>query len=236
MTEQELIFELNNSKRSLIESYLDIQEFFEKKYGKNTIVLIEIGSFFEVYGVDNKKESIGKPKEVAEILNLQLTRRSKSIPENSRKNPLLAGFPIASFDRYVNKITSENKYTIVIIKQKGLPPKITRYVDSILSPGVNFEYRDDHDDNYLTSISIDKNQEIYSIGYSAIDVSTGKTLLLELHGTKDDPTFALDEVFSLLNKNKTSEILLNFQNKEIDENTVLEYIEVFHFLNPFTFY
>jgi len=228
MTEQELLQELNNPKNSLIEGYLDLQEFFEKKYGKNTIVLIEVGSFFEVYGVDNKEETVGKPKEVAEMLNLQLTRRSKSIPENSRKNPLLAGFPIASFDRYVNKITSENKYTLVIIKQRGIPPKITRYVDSILSPGVNFEYRNDHDDNYLTSLAIDQNAGIYSVGYSAIDVSTGKTLLLELHGSKDDHSYALDEVFSLLHKNKTSEIILSPKNNDINIDEILEYLELEH--------
>ena len=104
---------LEDTGRSLIEVYLDLQVHFEKKYGKNTVVLIEIGSFFEVYGVDNDEEKIGKPKEIAEILNLQLTRKNKSIQKNDAKNPLLAGFPVATFERYIGRLTEENKYTII---------------------------------------------------------------------------------------------------------------------------
>jgi len=54
---------------SLIEIYLDLQILFGKKYGPNTVLLIEAGSFFEIYGVNNTKEQIGKPKEISEILN-----------------------------------------------------------------------------------------------------------------------------------------------------------------------
>ena len=54
---------------------------YEKKYGKKTIVLMEVGSFFEFYGVSNNKEQIGDAKKVCELLNIQLTRRNKSILE-----------------------------------------------------------------------------------------------------------------------------------------------------------
>ena len=49
---------LNNSDKSLMEVYLDLHEEFSKKYGANTVVLMEVGSFFEVYGVDNEQEKI----------------------------------------------------------------------------------------------------------------------------------------------------------------------------------
>ena len=35
---------------SLIDEYFDYQDKFEAKYGINTIVLMEVGSFFEIYG------------------------------------------------------------------------------------------------------------------------------------------------------------------------------------------
>ncbi|MFH0857132.1 MAG: DNA mismatch repair protein [Candidatus Magasanikbacteria bacterium] len=228
MNGKDLQEQLNDSSKSLIEVYFDIQKHFEEKYGKNTVILIEVGSFFEVYGVDNEEMKIGKPKEIAEILNLQLTRKNKSIEINDIKNPLLAGFPTATFDRYINRLVQEKKYTIVIIRQKGQPPFIQRYIDKILSPGINFDYTQNSSDNYITSIIIDKSNDIYSSGYSALDVTTGKTALFEVYGTKDDPTFALDELFSLLQTYTTSEILLTLRADDLYTEEILDYLELTH--------
>ena len=43
--------ELLLSNDSLISEYLDLQEQYQKKWGEKTIVLMEVGSFFEIYGV-----------------------------------------------------------------------------------------------------------------------------------------------------------------------------------------
>lgn len=227
MERQEMEQLLKDTDRSLIEVYFELQGECEKKYGLNTIVLMEVGSFFEVYGVDSEEVKIGKPKEVAEILNLQLTRRNKMFAENSLKNPLLAGFPTAAFERYMTRLIQENKYTIVVVRQEGVPPKITRYIEKILSPGVNFDYSLDHDENCTVSLVVDQNNELYSVGYAAIDVTTGKTFLQEVHSTSEDKMFALDEVFRLLQSYRTSEIILTCVNADIDEYEVRQYLEIF---------
>ncbi|MEA3288915.1 MAG: hypothetical protein U9Q04_01940, partial [Campylobacterota bacterium] len=63
----------------LTEQYFKLQQLFESKYGKDTVVLMEVGTFFETYEVNNDEEQIGKAKEIAELLNIQLTRKNKSI-------------------------------------------------------------------------------------------------------------------------------------------------------------
>ncbi|MBU0660659.1 DNA mismatch repair protein [Patescibacteria group bacterium] len=219
---------LDDKQRSLIAIYLDIQQLFERQYGPNTVVFMEVGSFFEVYGVDNDEIKIGKPKEMADILNLQLTRKNKTISHNDVKNPLLVGFPTATFDRYIERLVQEKKYTIVIIGQKGAPPKVTRHLDRILSPGVNVDYRQDHDDSFITSLLIDEHDGLYSVGYSAVDVTTGKTYLFETHSTKDDPTYALDEVFSLIQTNSTAEMLITCISKKISVQMIRQYLELEH--------
>ncbi len=218
---------LQDTDRSLIEIYFDLQKQFEEKYGANTVVIIEVGSFYEVYGVDNEELKIGKPKELAEILNLQLTRKNKTIAQNSVKNPLLAGFPTAAFDRYISRLIQENKYTIVVVRQAGVPPKITRFVERIISPGVNFDYTLDHDENFIASLFIDQIKGLYSVGYAAIDVTTGKTFLQEIHSTKEDTNFALDEAFRLLKAQRTTEIILTCMNSQVDEYSVRQYLELF---------
>ena len=217
---------LNNKDKLLTQIYFDLQRHFEEKYGHDTVVFMEIGTFFEVYEVNNDEQQIGKAKEIAELLNIQLTKKNKNIIENSDKNPLLAGVPAVSFERYLNRLIAEQKYTVIVVKQKGNPPKISRYISQIVSPGTNFDHIVDNDDNYIVSILVDKFREIYTVGYSAIDVTTGKTWLYETHGTSEDPAYALDEVFNLLNVYRTSEVVLTFLDGIDNQKHVLQYLEI----------
>ena len=217
---------LNNKEKLLTQVYFDLQRHFEDKYGQDTVVFMEIGTFFEVYEINNDEEQVGKAKEIAELLNIQLTKKNKNIIENSDKNPLLAGVPAVSFERYLSRLIAEQKYTVVVIKQKGNPPKISRYVSQIVSPGTNFDYIIDNDDNYIVSILVDKHKGIYTVGYSAIDVTTGKTWLYESHGTSEDPSYALDELFNLLNTYRTSEVVVTFLDGVDDQRHVIHYLEI----------
>ena len=217
---------LEQKDKLLTEIYFDLQRYFENRYGKDTLVFMEIGSFFEVYEVNNDDMQLGKAKEISELLNIQLTRKNKSIIENSPQNPLLAGVPSVSVERYLNRIIQSKKYTIILVKQKGEPPHVKRYISSIISPGTNFDYINEPTENNIASIMIDKNLGIYSVGYSAIDVTTGKTMVNEIHSTSDDKTFALDELFNLLQTYQTSELLVTLLSNDIDKEWILNYLEI----------
>jgi DNA mismatch repair protein MutS len=217
---------LNSKEKLLTEIYFDLQRHFEDKYGRDTVVFMEIGTFFEVYEVNNDEMQIGKAKEIAEVLNIQLTKKNKNIIENSVKNPLLAGVPAVSFERYLDRLIKEERYTIVVVKQKGTPPKISRYISQIISPGTNFDYLGDNNENYIVSIVVDCYKDIYTVGYAAIDVTTGKSYLYEAHGVSEDPTYGLDEVFNLLNVYRTSEVILTFLDGVTNQKHVLGYLEI----------
>ena len=217
---------LSNKKKLLTEVYFDLQRHFEEKYGKDALVLMEIGTFFEVYEVNNDELKIGKAKEIAELLNIQLTRKSKAVLENSINNPLLAGVPAVSLDRYLSRLIATKKYTIIVVKQKGEMPNVKRYVSNIISPGTNFEYLSEPTENNIVSLMIDENAGIYSVGYAAIDVSTGKTIANEIHSTRDDKTYALDEAFNLLQTYTTSEVIITLESKEIDKEWLMHYLEL----------
>ena len=87
----------------LIDEYFEYQLNFEKKYGTETLVLMQVGSFFEFYGVDNNEEKIGNLQFITELLNIQLTRRNKAILENSRSNCLMGGFPTHALKRFLQE-------------------------------------------------------------------------------------------------------------------------------------
>ncbi|AXH08943.1 DNA mismatch repair protein [Malaciobacter halophilus] len=217
---------LDDKKTLLTYTYFKLQRLFESKYGKNTIVLMEIGTFFEVYEINNDKEQVGKAKEIAELLNIQLTRKNKSILENSAENPIMAGVPAISFDKHLARIINEQKYTIVVIRQRGIPPKVSRYLDTVISPGTNFDFVVDQDENNITSLVIDQVKGIYLVGYSAIDVTTGKCYYNEVHGTSEDKFYALDEAFNYMNMHKTNEVVVTFADKNINQKEVIDYLEL----------
>ena len=224
---------LSSKGKLLSEIYFDLQQYFESKYGENTIILMEIGSFFELYEVNNDELKIGKAKEIAELLNIQLTRKNKSILENSVQNPLLAGVPTVSIERYLSRLINRKKYTIVMVKQKGTPPNIQRYISNIISPGTNFEYQTETVESNLVSIIVDENQGVYSVGYAAIDVTTGKTIVNEMHSNREDKTYALDELFNLLQTYNTAETIVTLQNQNIDKEWLSNYLELGQFSTSF---
>lgn len=226
MSTEEIGALLEDKNRLLSEIYFDLQRACEAKYGLDALVIIEVGSFFEVYEVNNEQMKIGKAKEVAEFLNIQLTRKNKTILENSVQNPLLAGVPTVSIERYLSRLVQSKKYTIVLVRQQGEPPHIRRYISNIISPGTNFDYIAEASENYIASLLIDRNHGVYSVGYAAIDVGTGKTLINEIHGTREDKTYALDEAFTLLQSYQTSEVVVTFCDGEIDAEEVSRYLEI----------
>jgi len=214
-----MVNEILNSNKLLTQIYFDLQKYFESKY-PNPIVLMEIGSFFEIY----EANGIGKAKEVSELLNIQLTRKNKNILEVDEKNPLLAGFPNHAIDRYLQKLVDEEKYTIILIKQKGVPPKVTRYISDIISPGVNFDYVK-NEENFVTSIIIEKIKGNYHIGYANVDITTAKSNIFESYSTNDDNTFALDELFKLIQTYRSNEFILTL-DKNVDCEEVINYLEL----------
>jgi len=172
---------------TIIDDYLDYQIKYEKEYGPNTCVLMQVGHFYEVYAVDNDKETINSENiyRLSDILNIQLTRKNKSIKSNHRGNPLMIGVNLFSIDKYIQLLLNNN-YTTVLIEQTSPPPEPDREVTSIYSPGTNITHLSKGDTNNLMVIYIETNKKINTlkgellyIGLATIDVSIGNTTIYE---------------------------------------------------------
>ena len=201
----------------LIDTYFDYQIKYENIYGQNTVVLMEVGSFYELYGVDNNKEKIGDIKKITDLLNIILTRRNKSIIENSRKNSLMAGFPSVSLKRYLN-ILINNGYTIVLVEQVSPPPNPKREVTQIISNGTQIDYINQADSNYLCSIYINEDSSIktglplFSAGVSIVDISTGKSTINEFYTKNNDNKAFIEELIQYTESFCPSEVIVNLNN------------------------
>ena len=92
---------------SILKDYKKYQLELEQKYGSNSIVLMQIGSFYEIYSVDEENLKFGKTNEISKVLNILQTKKNKSLP-HSMDNPYLAGFPVHSLGKHLLKLIHYN--------------------------------------------------------------------------------------------------------------------------------
>jgi DNA mismatch repair protein MutS len=168
------------------------------KYGERTLVLMEVGSFFEIYAVDNETEKAGADMvPICDLLNLQVSRKNKTIVENHRGNPLMAGFPSFALSKHVQTLLA-NQYTVVVIRQVTPPPNPRREVTDIFSPSMQLQ-PNGLDGNFLMvmywDVAIDVFQKRFlNVGMCGMDVSTGTTWVYEVASPASDPSLAMDEL------------------------------------------
>lgn len=219
---------------TLIDDYLEEQIKHESIYGSNTIVLMQVGHFYECYGVDNTEESVNSDNlhRLSDILNIQLTRKNKSILENSRKNPMMIGVNIYSIEKYIQLLLNNN-YTCVMVDQVTEPPDPKRAITNIHSPGTNIIYTSKGDSSNLMTIYIETFVDLFkktqiTVGISLVDLSTGKNMVFETHSNSDDFNRSLDETFRFIQSYDPKEIILVVDDKHMDlkKDFLIKYLEL----------
>jgi len=207
-----------------IDEYINYQLEAESKYGPNTIVFFENGTFYEVYGVDNDKEKVGQPKRIGEILNIAITRKNKKILENSRKNPLMVGVPTAHSERHIKSLIASG-FTIVFVEQTTIPPNPERAITHVLSPTTYIadEYRTEN--NYVLSIYFDTEKSNLGVGMCAYDLTTGDGIFYQTFITNKE--VVLEEVYRFMEAIDPKEIIINMENCEIPFPEIKDHLELY---------
>jgi len=206
----------------IIDDYLNYQDEYKIKYGENTLILMQVGSFFELYSIYENCPFIYK---IADICNIQVSKKNKTIKEVSKNNPLMAGFPLYVLNKFI-QILLQNNYTIVLIEQVTQPPNPERKITEIISPSTNMNITSKKS-NYIMVFYFEVINELLIVGISGVDLTTGKSFIYENCSSKNDPQFTLDECYRLLTTYNPSEILL--LSDEISEeykNLILNIINI----------
>lgn len=124
--------ELVRAGPQIFQLYLQYLYDGQVRYGPRTIVFMQVGMFHEMYGVENETMNVGLVSQMAHDLNIQMTRRKKSVIENSPKNYLMAGFPSVHLDRYINILVEED-WTVIVVDQIEQDPKFLSGNDKMIS-------------------------------------------------------------------------------------------------------
>ena len=218
----------------LVKDYFNYQQEFVDKYGSNTIVLMQVGSFYEFYGLNTDELTYKTVDASLTIDNTHLYTVAKLLGFSIAKktnNILMAGVPKYAIDKHVKKLL-DNNYTIVIIEQVGDDKKdVERKITAIYSPGTYLEDINYTKTNFLASIYVEKtetlNSSILEIGASCIDLSIGKNIIYEIPFKKEDNNYIYDELYKFINSYNPSEIIIEFKNiTEKEQNKLIESLEV----------
>ena len=214
----------------IIKEYMEYQNNHIKKFGKNTLVLMEVGSFFEYYAVNNSETNeiwnYDLMLKVTEILDATFSEKKTKYPH------YMGGFPNFSLHKHLNKLLNEG-FTVIIIEQDSHgESKPDRKITNIFSPGINIEYNKSYENNYLCCINFEfyklfnSNKHGLSIGIAFTDLSTGNTRLYET-GSDKDYNNPINEIYRILKMNEPSQILIYNNNYELlSENEITDKLEI----------
>ena len=187
----------------IIDDYLSYLETYKNKYGENTVVFMQVGMFYELYDIEVDSNYLYK---IADICNIQISRKNKTILEVSKSNPLMCGFPLYVLNKYT-QLAIENNYTVILIEQISEPPNPERKITEIISPSTNINQTNKRS-NYIMVLYYELINNYLIVGISGVDLSTGSSFIYETGSTQEDPSFALDESFRLLSNYNPSELLI----------------------------
>jgi DNA mismatch repair protein MutS len=227
---------------SLIKEYLELTKKYSDEYGELTIVLMQNGAFFEVYGLKDKNDNIYgcKLTDFSRICDLNIV--DKKVPGGDMTidgdQVVNGGFKTHLIEKYIKKL-QDNGYTIIVYEEEGEDPvkktKI-RNQTGIYSPGTYF-YPEPDTEQITNNIcclwieskkgslkSMSKNY-IY-VGVGLIDIFTGNTCINEYNDEyiKNPTTFDdLERFISIYNPSETI-IVSNLQNNDI--NDIISFINL----------
>ena len=184
---------------SIINTYFQETNSLQNKYGIKSIVLMQVGSFYEVYGYKNTKTGNIYGSNIIEFIQIcdfNMSEKKGVKGQESHIHVLMAGFPDYQIEKYIQKL-QQNNFTVAIYNQHKAGKGFERTLDLICSPGTYFNIEDnEHDTGYTICIrllvrdknKINKSQKTY-IGISLLNIITGETRYSEVCSeTKTDPS------------------------------------------------
>jgi len=228
---------------SLTKDYFDKTAKHIDEFGERTIVLMQVGAFFEVYGIKDGESNQFRGSNILEfskICDLNVVDKKCCVGtvgtigtvgnSTSQDRVFMAGFKDHLIDKYIKKLQDAG-LTVVVYEQDENAPNTTRSLTGVYSSGTYIS--NDHDiltnsicciwietkKNTLKNHTISSGKDRIYIGVSVMDVLTGVSHMMEYNETyfKNPTTFDdLERFISIYNPSETI-LLSNLPQPELDD-------------------
>lgn len=231
---------LKDSSTNMHHEYFELVDKYYNIYGKKTVLLMQVGAFFEVYGLKHMdgdaNVSNSSIEEFSNICGLNISDKTifDSESDTTKYRVMMAGFRDFTIDKYLTKLT-DSGYTVVVYIQKKEDKKVIRILDQIYSPGTFVSYETDNNNNLSNNIMCIwierfnnrknniKYKNLLVCGCSVINVFTGEvhSFQYEIDYVMNITTF--DELEKFVSVHMPNEVIIihDFTNSDLDK--VIQY-------------
>jgi DNA mismatch repair protein MutS len=235
------------------EYFKSVREYSDK-YGKNTMTLVQCGTFFEMYAVKNNEtgEITETPiMEFSEICGLNIGVKKAAYGKNG--TIIIAGFPVFQLDEQLPKLINAG-YTVPVIIQdkdgkrnsKGTEKNsrtINRHLLRVFSPGTYISCVTDSSPQltnnlmciwmethkpllHMNTNTLSKTRDTLVYGVSVVDIFTGKSSIFEYSAPYYLNSTTFDELERYVSVFSPSELLFVSPFDPVDNKKILQYIGV----------
>jgi DNA mismatch repair protein MutS len=234
---------------TLVEEYLEHTKNYKEIYGSKTLVLMQVGSFYECYAI-KKGEGIYEGSNIvdfAQINDMVIANKNTTVND---ENVVMAGFGLPQLDKYVKRMLN-NGYTVIIFAQDLQMKNTSRSLVGIYSPGTYFDTNDNTNsdsENSSSNTNLSNNtlclwihyskpnkvvkNETLSIGLNIIDILTGKLINYEYSQPYENSPTTYDQLEKYISIYNPSEVIiisnkmnsneLNANITELKKNTYID--------------
>lgn len=227
-----------NPDNSIYAEYFRLTDHFLKKYGANTILLLQVGAFFEMYATKDPATGIITRSRIEEVCSVcgGLAISDKKYAHGALQ-VVMAGFRDYNLDRYIQSIVDAN-FTAVVYAQKELSPgRMTRELSGTFSPGTFLPADADSNakmTNNVLCLWIDKYNPLLNrlkerivCGAAVVNIFTGESKMFEYETELEMVPSTFDALERFASTHASSETI--FVSPFSDENVsrrVLQYLGI----------
>ena len=206
--------------KGVLDEYFRLTKLYQEKYGPKTLLLYQIGKFFEVYGYkDPDYESIQGSliEEFSYVCDLKMS--SRSIKYEKQYPVYLAGFHTSPMhiEKYKD-ILLEQQFTLVFYVEEensgSSKKKKNRIMEGVYSPGTYLPMETSVQNNTYTIVIwvksfVHKKQNHYCTGMALYNVVTNQSYLFE-YTVEDDRIHSttFDDIERILSIYRPKEVIL----------------------------
>lgn len=216
---------------SLVKDYFEKTAHWQKEYGNNSVVLMQVGAFFEVYGLmeEDGRLTGSRLDDVCHNCDLMVANKAGSSIDN--KPVKMAGFRDLQLDKYLRRLNDAG-FTVIVYTQDSAAKNTTRSLDGIYSPGTYFNDESIAISNNSMCVWIEQYPDTTRvkrlagclvIGISVVDIYTGKTFFVSYETENKHSPPAYDELERCVSIYNPTEILLITKFDEVRNLEVAQF-------------
>jgi len=215
---------------SLTQEYFKLTAQYMEEYGPKTILLMNVGSWFEIYGIKNpitNEISGSKIGDLCRICDLNIGERAGMTSDKGKV--VMNGFNTNLIEKYTRKL-QEAQFTCVVYEQDAT--KI-RARTMVISPGTYFPADTANLSNNITCVwlylyesKVFVKGKYVVVGIANLDVFTGETSISQFRELYVNNPTTFDELEKLISIYNPSEaiIISNLSVSETDD--VVSYADI----------